>query len=333
MPRTVWADLARRGKPSLWLIAIVTSVVLLGFVVFLVDWPLALEMLRLLSPQLLCGAILIFMLEGVCTAMRFQALLGRDVSRYGCFRMSAHYVVVLILLPARLGELAGVLLLKREFGQNSGAAASNIFVQRLIDVIVLVGVFLATLFVNVEIGGSGAYLIALVIFSLCVLCLLHLDKLIAIAVMPFLAIAGSRPTSMRRRMRRLLLQARGWCRRTMQPAILSRVVALSIAKWGCNLLGLALLFTAVTPDLHTSSRILLGVLYNFLNVVPLQTVGGIGIGEAGLTGLFVLVGISVSVAASASLIVRIALIATPFLFWLLVAGSRPMFRPAFGRGA
>ena len=39
----------------------------------------------------------------------------------------------------------------------------------------------------------------------------------------------------------------------MQPAILSRVVALSIAKWGCNLLGLALL------SVVTSSLILLDV--------------------------------------------------------------------------
>ena len=63
---------------------------------------------------------------------------------------------------------------------------------------------------------------------------------------------------------------------------------------------------------------LLAAAFNFLAVVPLQSVGGIGVSEVGLAGLLMVFGASVEYAASMTIVVRVILLSTPVLYWVLV---------------
>ena len=75
---------------------------------------------------------------------------------------------------------------------------------------------------------------------------------------------------------------------------------------------------AVVPILTLNTAFGIGIVYNLSAVIPIQTVGGFGISEAALLGSFRWLGYSLGVGASIAIAIRLALIAGPLLFWLVI---------------
>jgi uncharacterized protein (TIRG00374 family) len=138
---------------------------------------------------------------------------------------------------------------------------------------------------------------------------------LARAVLPLRRFRIARP------MARTLLQARRAADRLLTGDRLLALAGLSLVKWGCNLTGIVLVMLAFADDLTVLQAASVAIVYNLAAVIPLQTIGGIGMGEVSLAAGLAWYGYGVSAAAAVALLLRLVLIAAPVLFWGLVVGA------------
>lgn len=278
-------------------------------------------MLQAVSWQYLAFATLFLLFEGVFTALRIWLFAGRKPCLSDALKANAWYVLLLIMLPARLGEVAAVIVFEKQLGQKRGAAAMSIVSQRLYDVVVLGSFFLIALM-----GLSGVLdknilaLIAVGFMGIALFVLYRIDFLLTMFA-GLIKQSGHYRTGLMRKIMRFLLQARTWNRNIFTHKEIAGAIVITIFKWISNLGALILLIMAVGLGLPFFENLTVSAAYNFLAIIPLQTIGGLGIGEAGLTLLLIAMGLTASKAASASLMVRLVIVLFPFLFWVCVMGG------------
>lgn len=303
------------NKFWVWGCASFISLFLLSLVLVQVDFEQSWNMVRHASIFLIGLALLCLFFEGVMTALRLWIFAGRRPHVFSALQANAWYVLLLVLLPARLGEVAAIVIFQKHLGQKYGAAAASIIMQRLYDVIILGLVFLIALL------GLGnvldTQLMAIVALGFVMLCGVVLVK-IEIFLTALAIIFNKIRTPFFRPLRRLVLQARGYSRHRFHDKNMLPAFILTVGKWIGNLGALTLLFMALGLDLNSFEKITTAAAYNFLAIIPLQTVGGIGVGEAGLALLLIGMGLGTSLAAGASLIIRLVVLVFPFIFFAVI---------------
>lgn len=302
------------NKPWIWGVSLVISLGLLALVFMQADMRQAAAMLKLLSWPLLGAACMCMCAEGIATALRLWLFAGKKPCLSEALKANAWYVLLLVVLPARLGEVAAVVVLERYLGQRYGAAAMSIIMQRLYDMIVLSSVFLIALL------GLGDFLdktlVGIISVGVIVMALIALARLDF-----FLTIAAILFKNAPRKLRRLILQARLYSRHGFKTRDIPLALFFTIMKWASNLAALVFLFMSLHLGLDIFENITVAAAYNFLSIIPLQTIGGIGIGEAGLALLLTGTGLTAAMAASASLMIRFVVLLFPFIFWVMVMGG------------
>ena len=300
---------------TLWITSAISSLLLLALVLGQVDWNAARALTQTINYYWISVGIALQLLEGIITATRFR-LLSRTRARFsGCLRASAWYVMLLIALPARLGEVAGVALIVRHLGERTGAAAASLLFQRLFDVIFLVA--LLAVYCVWALGQTNVLVIAAFVVAVVMLTsvVIYFENILAFLVQPLLA---RRERKWPRRILRIALQGRIVRRHHMDRTRTIKLIALTLLKWIVTLGAAAAVVVAVVPSIALNSAFGIGIVYNLSAVIPIQTVGGFGISEAALLGSFRWLGYPLGIGASIAIAVRLALIAGPLLFWLMV---------------
>ncbi|HCU89175.1 MAG TPA: hypothetical protein DGR97_04490, partial [Gammaproteobacteria bacterium] len=315
----------RMHRSTLWLVSITSSLVLLSLIVAQVDWRVASSLVFSIDYCWVASGIALLILEGLITAARFR-LLARTATSYGdCLRATACYVVMLILIPARLGEVAGVGFIVRYMHERAGAAAASLLFQRVFDVIILVTVLAAVCFLTF--GGLGTLPVlgsTVVVTTLLILLLIRLEALLAVVVRPVL---HRRQEKWPRMFIRTALQVRMVCRHHINWRRGLKLSGYTVLKWIVNLSAIACIVLAVAPVLTPLTAVGIGIVYNLAAVIPIQTVGGFGISEAALLGSFSWMGFPLETGAPMAIGIRLALISAPILFWLGVTLTIMISRP------
>ncbi len=305
-------------KPLLWTLAAIVSLALLALVIMQVDASQFYAMFENLSWIAIAAAFLFLLLEGIATALRLWLFAGKKPCLSEALKANAWYVLLLVALPARLGEVAAIVVLERYLGQKYGAAAMSIITQRLYDVIVLSVIFLIALlglgdFIDIRIMSIAT--LALMSFALVVLVRLNMFLTLGVVCM------GKSQNRVIRKLRWLALQARMYTRHGMSRRDIPLALLLTLLKWLSNLSALICMLTAIHLGLGPFEKVTIAAAYNFLAIIPLQTIGGIGVNDAGLMLLLAGMGLPSSVAAGASLMIRFVVVIFPIIFWLMVIGG------------
>lgn len=305
-----------QASRKVWLIAILVSAGLLAMVAFFADLGTITTLVQQVPWWLIMLGVGALMVEGLCTAVRIKLLCRAPPRFRDCLAVTAWWVMSLAILPARLGELAGIHMLRQRLGQTLGEALSSLFVQRLFDA--------AIMFV------AGAILVALqtqlvgrphaITFSVVA------AVVASVAIWNLTAVFGVLAQVLRRWRRRrgirmvlrILLQARGAAKRVLTRGRLAALALVSMTKWCINVIAIALLILAFVPALDALQRATIVILYNLAAIVPLQTVGGIGIGEVSIAAGVAWYGHGAALAASSALLLRVMFTGAPILFWMIV---------------
>ncbi|MGE0484284.1 MAG: lysylphosphatidylglycerol synthase transmembrane domain-containing protein [Gammaproteobacteria bacterium] len=305
----------RRG----WLWPALASLLLVAILVGVADLDVARGLLANVSWWWVAAALALLQLEGVCTALRIRLLAGPGARLDASLAATAWWVVGLAVLPARLGEVGGLVALRRYLGQRSGGAINSLLVQRLVDALLLLVLGAAVLGAERARSGQGALFgLTLLLAAGCILALFALPLWFALAARLAYRWRGR---VFGRRLLRMAVDGRRAARDLARGGRLWRLGGLSFGKWCCNLAALGILIGLLLPQLALSARAAVAVLFNLAAVIPLQTVGGIGIGEVAFTAGFRWYDVSLETAASAALLLRGALFAAPVLFWALALGG------------
>jgi uncharacterized membrane protein YbhN (UPF0104 family) len=303
------------GTRTLWVTSVISSLLLLALIVAQVDWTAAGKLAKTINYFWAAAGIALQMLEGTITALRFRLLSRTQANFRDCLRASAWYVMFLIALPVRLGEVAGIALIVRYLGERTGAAAASLLFQRLFDLIFLVAalvVFCVSAFVQMSL--LVVVTLVFVVLGL-VAIVVFLEHLLAFAVRPLLV---RRKQKWPRRILRIVLQVRMVRRHHMDRMRTIKLAALTLLKWIATLGAVVVVVIAAVPNLSPTTAFGIGIVYNLSALIPIQTVGGFGISEAALLGSFGWLGYPLGIGASIAIAIRIVLLAGPLLFWLIV---------------
>ena len=308
----------RWGNRAIWITSIVSSLVLLGLVLWQIDLQVAREVISNARGNIIVIGVGLLVFEGFVTAARFKLLaLGRVTYRQ-CLTATAWYVLLLLALPARLGEVAGVAIMVRDMGQRAGTAVASLLLQRMFDVIVLAAM-LSIIAAFAVTGGDQrpALYFGLAIITMLVCAIVFMDRILG-----FVAVA-LKPRKIQkwpRRILRIVLQIRMVLRHQLTREMTFKLGLLTLLKWAITLLAIAFVVVAVTPQIAFLTALGVGVAYNLAAIVPVQTIGGFGISEVVLLGSFKWLGYSVALGASLAVAVRLVLLTAPLLFWGIVMG-------------
>jgi len=304
------------GQRWIWITAVASSVVLVAFVLSLVDWQLAEQVVAGANRPLILVGVGLLALEGFLTAARFKLLSTKEASYAQCLRASGWYVLLLLALPARLGEVAGVGTMVRYMGQRTGDSIVNLFLQRVFDVLTLGAMFCGVCVQTLSGAQLGLALTsAALIMAALIVSVIYLAEIIAL-VASFLV--RFRERKFGRVMLKVLLQARRSVKDHLDFITTVKLIALTMAKWLFILTAIACVVLAVTPALNIVTALGVGIAYNLAAVIPLQTIGGAGISEVVLLGSFKWLGYAASTGATLAIAIRLSLLVGPILFGFAV---------------
>ncbi|MBP5858648.1 flippase-like domain-containing protein [Marivibrio halodurans] len=322
----IGVDLGPGRRPFAWTLGAAGSVLLLVPVVSRTDWSALAARAGEIAPGWLALGIALMGVEGVCASLRLHQFArhpGRPAPRRAAaFAANGWYVLAVALFPARLGEAVGMIAMHRLLGLSAGGAAIAILAQRLLDLAVLAGLALPLAFLALVLESTMAPVAPAALGAMGVVALAAVAATLLFLHRPerVLGPAGWLAPALRRRGRigrvvaRFLLQARMWARHLYRHLPRRRAGLLTVAKWGAALGGLWAVLAAMTLPVGMGTLAAITVIYCFVMAVPVPTIGGIGLGEAGLTAMLGVAGVPLAEAAAASLLLRAVLLGFPPLY-------------------
>lgn len=296
--------------------AVAISAGLIALLWLAVPWDRARELFRAPSPAALLAAATAIALGHVATGFRIQTMLPplpRVALRDGVL-VSLWHGLAMIVLPARLGELALVEGLSRYASVRRGAGLAVLVVQRLYDAL-FVGLFFAVGAYGTMLGGGS---IALVVAGIAAVLVLssRLEAILAWIERRSGALrsaTGLRVQSLLRDLREgaAACSARG-----------TTVLAVgALFFWISELAVMWLLFRAFDTSLAASTTLFLTAGLALVYAIPVPTIGGLGLAEGGLAALLVAAGWPADAAIGLGLSARVTLL---LLHGLVVVGLLPL---------
>ncbi len=287
----------------LWRSAALVSGIALMVVISQIEVAGLSPLFRNLDWQLLGLACGLLVIEALASSIRIWWLSGRQRSPAVAIALNAWYMLYLMLLPARLGEVAAIGLLRDKLGQTTGGATASIVIQRMFDVLILAAcVVLATAIA----AAVETWLLVTLGSVLLTLVLVRLKSLLTLAATCLLRWSGA--GGIRQKLLRLVLQARTWSLRRLDFAALGVLLVLTALKWSASLLALVLVLLATGIDLEAYVLLPVVIAYVFLSIIPLQSLAGVGVSDVGLLALLVGLGVDSGTGAAATLFCRLSLI-------------------------
>ncbi len=120
------------------------GIILLSWLVAQLDFSQAVEILRDVPPKLLIGGFVCYALAFYFRALRFKRLLPSGSSARHLFPIVLVHYAALNIIPARLGELSYIYLLKKVNNVSTGISVSNLILARVFDQMTVSALFLAS---------------------------------------------------------------------------------------------------------------------------------------------------------------------------------------------
>ena len=312
--------LIQRTSPLVWIGAGAVSLVLLGVVVAQLDESSLTVAAGAVSWTLLGTGVALFVAEGLFGAVRTHLIAGRQSGFPAAVRVTAWHAIWLIVLPMRLGEVAWVLSMRRAYGWNVATAAACVLVQRLLDVVVVAAFLLLTIPVAFGLHEGRVLVFSIMAVALCLLAFIGCTTLhVWLRLAAKVAVGAGRPRGRRRRFLRHLRQARRWCEDVRHRRALHRCIVPTTLIWMAVFAAYWTLGQAVGLDISLAESGFATAGSTLITAIPVQSIGGFGLLEAGFTGIVAWFGAPAGTAALAALAIRFASLAATGLFWLFSA--------------
>ena len=315
------AKLIRRAGRVTWAAAGGASLTLFCLVVAQLDANVLAAAAAEISPVLVGTGVVLFVMESLFSAIRMHLIADRRDGILTAMRVTAWHGVWLMALPLRLGEVAWVIAMRRAYGWNLATAVACAGVQRLLDTAVVSACLLLTMPLVISLHENRLHAFLGLAGVICLLALIGSAALhVWLRLAARLVIVTGHLRGRRLRLLRHLNQARHWLRSVRHRHVMRRCLVPTMLSWTAIMTAYWVLGRAVGLPLSPAESSFAAAGSNLVAALPVQTIGGFGLLEAGFTGLVAWVGAPTGTAALAALAIRFASLAAAGLFWLLAVG-------------
>lgn len=305
-----------------WVIAGAVSLGLLGFVAIQLDPGSLGSLVGAISYPAVGAAVALFVAENLFSAVRTHIMAQGAGGFATAMRVTAWHGIWSIILPLRLGEVAWVIVMRRAYGWSLATAVACATVQRLLDLVAVTVLFLLTVPMAAPLGERWELASYILAGAACLLALAGL------ATLPVCLRLGGRLLAVMpgpARWRRVALlnvnRARHWLGTVRHRSLVGRCILPTVLVWAAVIAAYWAAGEAIGLDLTAAEAGFAATGSNLAAALPVQTIGGIGLLEAGFTGIVAWLGAPVASAAGAALLIRLCLIAGTGLFWLIAQAA------------
>ncbi len=312
-------NLKQFGQKTVWLWTLVLTIVVIIWFASATD----LASIREALDRVGTGALVILT---VCLTMNMVLEVvwltlickGRNAFR-GSLRVTGWYMLATIILPARLGDVAWMYLMHKWLSLPGGRAVFVALYHRLLDFIVTSLFFaIAVLIAGTGVYSGGIWFIATGAFLVLATLVLYLDFFLGLAARILMRMKKINGLSLLNLLLRQILQVRTWYRHQLSKRVLIATFSIIVLRWIFILIGIGVLIHSIAGSLGWQDTLFATNVYVYVSIIPLQALGGFGIGEASLAGLLVVYGLPLGIATAISLLIRVAINIGHFIFWLAV---------------
>ncbi len=258
--------------------------------------------------------VVFVLLLGVVTARLVLALrLSGTASFLQCLDISIFHIMLLSLLPARLGDVCYPFILRQNLSIDIAKAVSNLLILRVYDLLTVFCLLVTAISLNTLDADSGRRIVTAVssIGGILLLLVLTGNRLLSLTVrlLESTDFATSRIPGFLDKVRASLSEYNG----TDHMIILG----MTGLRWLVACLFFLCIFNALNIEINFVQAILVTTGINLAVLIPVQTMGGFGITEAVMAWFLGMFGHPVELAISLALASRLIWLIYPFLSGLI----------------
>jgi uncharacterized protein (TIRG00374 family) len=321
------AFLGDRKNHPLYLVSALVSLTLLAALVIYSGAGRLLQTLTRFDPAVFVYVLLIFLALVFIVAWRLKLALRHtgNGSFYQCLDISIFHIILLSLLPARLGDVCYPFILRQNLSIDLSRALSNLLVIRLYDLLVVCLLFVTAVGVNSAHIRASGYLITLTgLLLLSIVLLLSAGRWFLDRRMP-----PGEKSDVKSRFVNMIHQTRqSMSEYDVRDHVL--LFVMTLLRWFAACLLFLCIFRGLQIELTLAQAALVTTGINLAVLIPVQTMGGFGVTEAVLAWVLGLFGYAAEIAISLALASRIIWLVFPVIIGITWIALR---KTAAGRQA
>lgn len=304
------------------LVGALVACALIGTALWVAGPMRVVELLRATDPRWALAGLLAATAAVICRGVRLALLVPGTLRRRHAIAVAAVAQAAAVFVPARAGELALPVLLRRVAGSGVATGIGVLLVARMLDVAAL-GAWGVAAIAAVGRLGTPALLAPAVLLVLAPLALPP-----TLAALDRLATRTLAPRARHRRWaHRIRRVRRATAVATAHRGRFAGACAASVAMWGCLWLLAWFLLTGMAVDWPLHEVVAGSAVASLSNLLPFNLTGNLGTLEAGWTAAFVALGRPLEVAAATGIAAHLwALLFTALLGllgWLSLPTAKP----------
>ena len=289
-----------------WLLSAIGTAAMLLFFVLTLDRATLSEVWRSISLRVICLTVVLLGVNSLLDGLWLTTITRGSARRRDAYRVVAWQMLVSSVLPARLGDVAWMYFVHRWLKQPAARAVFVTFYHRLQDFIVVsLLLVLSLILARSQVGGAPALVIAVALCVAMGLACATLGHLLALLAAALLRLHRRFHRRWLRVALEHVLRIRIWYRHRLQRDQVVKSFIVIALRWVAILAAVALIIATLVPSVTAGDSFFLANAYIYLGIVPVQSVGGFGTGEAGLAWILTYYGLPLAKASAVGLLLRL----------------------------
>lgn len=241
--------------------------------------------------------------------------------QHNAYRVVAWHMLLSSILPARLGDLGWMYCMHIWLAQPLARAVFVTFYHRLQDfIIVSLMLMLSLAIVRSHIGGTPLLIASLLVLLVMGVVCVSLGQLLGVLAAIVLKLQRRFHRPWLRQALEHVLRVRIWYRHRLERKQVLWSFVVIVLRWVTILAAVAIVISALAGPVSASDSFLLANAYVYFGIVPLQSVGGFGSGEAGLAWMLTHYGVPLAKASAVGLLLRLLINLVHVTLWASVLG-------------
>ena len=300
-----------------WLAAALSTVAMVMFFVLTLDGAAVRSAWQAISPRLLLVTAALISINALLDGW-WLAVITR-APRRSTYRVVAWHMLLSSILPARLGDIGWMYFMHRWLAQPVARAVFVSFYHRLQDfIIVSLMLVLSLIIARTHIGGAPVLIAALAVLAVMGVACMNLGRLLGVLAALLLRLHRYFHRRWLRVVLEHVLRVRIWYRHRLErkQVLLSFVVI--VLRWVSILAAVATVIYTLATHVSVGDSFLLANAYVYFGIVPVQSVGGFGSGEAGLAWMLTHYGVPLAKASALGLLLRLLINVVHVVLWALL---------------
>lgn len=302
-----------------WLAAAFGTLVMVLFFVLTLDGATLRSAWASVSLRLFLITAVLISINGLLDGLWLTTITRGSAPRQDAYRVVAWHMLLSSILPARLGDLAWMYFVHTWLKQPAARAVFVTFYHRLQDFIVVsLMLMLSLLLAHSDSRGVTTAAIAVVLFAVM--------ATLSVSIAGLLGLLAALLLKLQRRFHRRwlhlalqhLLRTRVWYRHRLRRDQVVQSFIVIVLRWVTILAALTLIIATLAPHIAKHDAFFLANAYVYFGILPLQSVGGFGGGEAGLAWMLTHYGVPLAKASAVGLLLRLLINIVHLLLWALV---------------